>query len=223
MSARVKAVAAGIRRVHGTAVDQAAPITVAILRRMLEVAPPGLAGTRDQALLLTGFAGALRRSEIVALRGEDLAEVDEGLVVTITRSKGDQEGAGRQIGIPYGSNRLTCPVRSMDAWMQSARISSGPVFLPVDRHGRLDPGHRGELSAVAVNRLVKSYARRIGLDPDRYGAHSLRAGLATSAAEAGVAERAIMNQTGHRSLPVMRGYIRSGTLFKENAAAQVGL
>jgi integrase len=76
---------------------------------------------------------------------------------------------------------------------------------------------------VAVNRLVKSYARRIGLDPDRYGAHSLRAGLATSAAEAGVAERAIMNQTGHRSLPVMRGYIRSGTLFKENAAAQIGL
>jgi integrase len=76
---------------------------------------------------------------------------------------------------------------------------------------------------VAVNRLVKSYARCIGLDPDRYGAHSLRAGLATSAAEAGVAERAIMNQTGHRSLPVMRSYIRSGTLFKENAAAQVGL
>ncbi len=72
-------------------------------------------------------------------------------------------------------------------------------------------------------RMVKTYAARIGLDADRYGAHSLRAGLATSAAEAGVSERAIMNQTGHRSLPVMRGYIRSGTLFKENAAAQVGL
>ncbi len=103
--------------------------------------------------------------------------------------------------------------------MQAARISSGPVFLPVDRHGRLDPAHRGRLSPVSV----KTYARRNGLDPDRYGAHSLRAGLATSAAEAGVSERAIMNQTGHRSLPVMRGYIRSGSLFKENAAAQVGL
>ncbi|HSH58500.1 MAG TPA: hypothetical protein VK988_02445 [Acidimicrobiales bacterium] len=97
------------------------------------------------------------------------------------------------------------------------------MFLPVDRYGRLHPGGRGALSPVAVHRLVKSYARRIGLDPDRFGAHSLRAGLATSAAEAGVAERATMNQTGHRSLPVMRGYIRSGTLFKENAAAQVGL
>lgn len=110
--------------------------------------------------------------------------------------------------------------------MQAARISSGPVFLPVDRHGRFDPSRRGALAVVPINRLVKSYARRIGLDAARHGAHSLRAGLATSAAEAGVAgvaERAIMNQTGHRSLPVMRGYIRSGTLFKENAAAQVGL
>ncbi len=222
-SGRVKAVSAGICRVHGTAVDQAAPITVAVLRRMLEVAPPGLAGTRDRALLLIGFAGALRRSEIAALEAEALGEVDEGLVLTITRSKTDQEGAGRQVGIPYGSNRATCPVRSLDAWMQAARISSGPVFLPVDRHGRLDPSRRGALAPVATNRLVKSYARRIGLDPARYGAHSLRAGLATSAAEAGVAERAIMNQTGHRSLPVMRGYIRSGTLFKENAAAQIGL
>ena len=222
-SARVQAVSTGIRRVHGAGVDQAAPITVAILRRMLEVAPPGLAGTRDRALLLVGFAGALRRSEIVALEAENLQEVDEGLVVTVAKSKTDQEGAGRPIGIPYGSNLLTCPVRSLDAWMQAARISSGPVFLPVDRHGRLDPAQRGRLSPVAVNSLVKTYARRIGLDPDRYGAHSLRAGLATSAAEAGASERAIMNQTGHRSLPVMRGYIRSGTLFKENAAAQVGL
>ncbi|HEV2811065.1 MAG TPA: site-specific integrase [Acidimicrobiales bacterium] len=222
-SARVQAVSAGIRRVHGAGVDQAAPITVAILRRMLEVAPPGLSGTRDRALLLVGFAGALRRSEIVALAAENLQEVDEGLVVTVAKSKTDQEGTGRPIGIPYGSNLLTCPVRSLDAWMQAARISSGPVFLPVDRHGRLDPADRGRLSPVAVNRLVKTYARRIGLDPDRYGAHSLRAGLATSAAEAGASERAIMNQTGHRSLPVMRGYIRSGTLFKENAAAQVGL
>ncbi|MDP9419478.1 MAG: tyrosine-type recombinase/integrase [Actinomycetota bacterium] len=222
-SARVQAVATGIRRVHGAGVDQAAPITVGLLRRMLEVVPPGLGGTRDRALLLVGFAGALRRSELVALAAEDLDEVDEGVVVTITKSKTDQEGAGRSIGVPYGSNLLTCPVRALDAWMQTARISSGPVFLPVDRHGRLDPGRRGRLSPVAVNRLIKTYAARIGLDPDHYGAHSLRAGLATSAAEAGVSERAIMNQTGHRSLPVMRGYIRSGTLFKENAAAQVGL
>ena len=110
-------------------------------------------------------------------------------MLTVAKSKTDQEGAGRPIGIPYGYNLLTCPVRSLDAWMQEARISSGPVFLPVDRHGRLDPAHRGRLSAVAVSRLVKTYARRIGLDPDRYGAHSLRAGLATSAAEAGASGR----------------------------------
>ncbi len=84
----------------------------------------------------------------MALAAEDLDEVDEGVVVTITRSKTDQEGTGRAIGIPYGSNLLTCPVRALDAWMQAARISSGPVFLPVDRHGRLDPGHRGRLSPL---------------------------------------------------------------------------
>ncbi len=94
---------------HGTAVDQAAPITVAILRRMLEVAPRGLAGTRDRALLLIGFAGALRRSEIAALEAEALEQVHEGLVLTVTRSKTDQEGAGRQVGIPYGSNRRHVP------------------------------------------------------------------------------------------------------------------
>lgn len=87
------------------------------------------------------------------LETKSLQEVDEGLVLTIARSKTDQGGAGRQLGIPDGSNRMTCPVRSLDAWMQAARISSGPVFLPVDRHGRLDPSRRAALAPVAINRL----------------------------------------------------------------------
>lgn len=151
------------RRTIGTAVDQSAPITVAILRRMLKVAPPGLRGTRDRALLLIGFAGALRRSEITGLEMASLREVDEGLVLTVAKSKGDQEAGGRPIGIPYGSDLLTCSVRALDAWVQAARISEGPVFLPVDRHDRLDPNQRGRLAPVAVHRLVQSYVRRIGL------------------------------------------------------------
>lgn len=221
---RVQTVAGGIRRTIGTAVDQAAPVTVAILRRMLTAAPPGLRGTRDRALLLIGFAGALRRSEITGLEMASLRKVDEGLVLTVAKSKGDQEAGGRPVGIPYGSDLLTCPVRAVEAWVQKARVFEGPVFLPVDRHDRLDPNQQGKLAPVAVHRLVRSYARRIGLEhPECYGAHSLRAGFATSAAEAGVSERAIMNQTGHSSLTVMRGYIRRGTLFKDNAAAMVGL
>ncbi len=147
-------------------------------------------------------------------------EVSEGVILTKRRSKTDQEGAGEQLGVPYGSNPSTCPVRAVDAWCQQARLSDGPLFRPVDRHGRLGPGR---LSAAGANRLVQRAVTRAGLPPGRYSAHSLRAGLATSAANAGVSERSIMNQTGHRSLVVARGYIRQGTLFVDNAAAQVGL
>src|SRR5207248_19441 len=108
---------------HGTAEDQAVPITVALLRRMLAALPPGASGTRDAALLLVGFAGALRRSELVALDVADLEERHEGLVITLRRSKTDQEGVGRPVGIPYGSNPATCPVRNLRAWLDLAGIT----------------------------------------------------------------------------------------------------
>lgn len=216
----VKAVWAGIRRVHGTASDGSAPLTVSLLRRVVDALPDDLAGRRDRALLLVGFAGALRRSELVALDVADLEERHEGLVLRIRRSKTDQEAAGRQVGLPYGSNPTTCPVRSLRIWLEIASITAGPLFRPVNKGGNLGPGR---LSASSANRAVQRAVARAGLDPRPYSAHSLRAGLATSAAEAGVSERAIMNQTGHRSLAVARGYIRSGSLFRDNAAAQVGL
>ena len=178
----VMAVWAGIRRVHGTAADQAAPISVPLLRRMVEAAPPGPAGARDRALLLVGFAAALRRSELVALDVADAEERDEGLAVTIRRSKTDQEGAGSQVGVPYDSNPLTCPVRSLRSWLELAGITDGPLFRPVDRHGRISPAR---LSPAGANRLVQRAVARTGADPRPYSAHSLRAGLATAAAEAG--------------------------------------
>ena len=110
-------------RAHGTAPDKASPLTVDLLRRTIDALPPGLAGTRDRALLLVGFAGALRRSELIALDVDDVDPVSEGLVLTKRRSKTDQEAAGEQLGIPYGSNPSTCPVRAVDAWCQAARIS----------------------------------------------------------------------------------------------------
>ncbi|MGH9011278.1 MAG: site-specific integrase [Acidimicrobiia bacterium] len=218
--AMVKAVWAGIRRVHGTAADGAAPLTVGLVRRVVDALPSDLAGHRDRALLLVGFAGALRRSELVVLDVADVEDRHEGLVVRIRRSKTDQDGAGRQVGLPYGSNPATCPVRSLRAWLEAAQITAGALYRPVTRHKRVGPGR---LSAASANRIVQRAVARAGLDPRPYSAHSLRAGLATSAAEAGVSERAIMAQTGHRSLAVARGYIRSGSLFRDNAAAQVGL
>jgi integrase len=177
-------------------------------------------GTRDRAIVLLGFAGAFRRSELVGLDTEDCAFGRDGLTVTLRRSKTDQEGQGRKIGIPYGSNPETCPVRVLQAWIGRAGITAGPLFRALNRHGQLQPGR---LSGIDVARVVKKLAQRSGLDGAKYAGHSLRAGHATSAAIAGASERSIMNQTGHRSVQMVRRYIRDGSLFRENSAGKLGL
>lgn len=211
---------AGIRRTHGTAQHGKAPAVTEDIRVMVERLPDNLLGQRDRALLLVGFAGAFRRSELVALDMTDVEIRKEGLVVTIRRSKTDQDGAGRQVGIPYGSNPTTCPVRALQAWVEASGIMAGPLFRSVNKGGRLQSDR---LSDKAVALVVKRAAEAAGLDPVNYAGHSLRAGLATSAAAAGATERAIMAQTGHRSTAMVRRYIRQGSLFRENAAASVGL
>ncbi|RIV29285.1 integrase [Alicyclobacillaceae bacterium I2511] len=219
-SETVKAVWRGIRNTHGVAVSPKAPILVEDLRRMIQQAPPHLLGLRDRSLLLIGFAGAFRRSELVSLDVDDATFTREGLTLTLRRSKTDQEGAGRKVGIPYGSHIETCPVRTLEDWLQAAGLDSGPLFRRVDKAGRVGSER---LSDKTVARVVKKYAVGIGLNERDYAGHSLRAGLATSAAMAGASERAIMAQTGHKSVHMVRRYIREGSLFRENAAAQVGL
>jgi integrase len=219
-TAKVRLTWQGIRRTIGTAPEGKAPVVTADVRAMVDALPANLLGVRDRALLLVGFAGAFRRSELVGLDVSDVEETGDGLVVTLRRSKTDQEGAGRKVGLPYGSRPATCPVRALRAWLDASGTSDGPIFRPVDRHGRLSP-HR--LSGDAVALVVKRSAARVGLDPARYAGHSLRAGLVTSAAAAGVQERVIAEQTGHRSMLVLRRYIREASLFRENAAAAVGL
>ncbi|WP_394793451.1 tyrosine-type recombinase/integrase [Armatimonas sp.] len=179
-----------------------------------------LIACRDRALLLLGFAGAMRRSELVGLDVADVVETADGLVVTIRRSKTDQEGQGRKIGIPYGSKLATCPVRSVRAWKARAQVTEGPLFRQVNRHGKVLEGRLGDRTVALV---VKRAVAATGVDAASYAGHSLRAGLATAAAMAGVSERVIQGQTGHKSLPILRRYIREGSLFRENAAAEVGL
>jgi site-specific recombinase XerD len=217
---RVRLVNAGIRRVHGVAPRQVRPVVTEDLRRMVDTCGQDPAGTRDRALLLVGFAAALRRSELVALDATDVEETKDGLILTVRRSKTDQEGAGRKIGVPYGSNLGTCPVRAWRAWVEKAGITEGPLFRGIDRHGNIA---EGRLSDRGVALVVKRRAKSAGIDPRTVSGHSLRAGLATSAAVAGVSERAIAATTGHKSMTVLRGYIRDGSLFTENAAAAVGL
>jgi site-specific recombinase XerD len=210
----------GIRRTKGTAPAQKAPALTDDIRAMVDAAGDGMIGARDRALVLAGFAGAFRRSELVALDVEDCAFGKDGLTITLRRSKTDQDGAGRKIGIPYGANPETCPVRVLQSWMDQAGITSGPLLRSISRHGRVQPGR---LSGVDVARVVKKLAERAGLDAAKYAAHSLRAGHATSAAIAGASERSIMNQTGHRSVQMVRRYIRDGSLFRKNSAGKLGL
>ncbi len=218
--AAVRAVWSGIRRAKGVAQQGKAPATMPVVKAMIEHLPANLLGARDRAMLLLGFAGAFRRSELVGL---DVADVDitrEGAVMTLRHSKTDQEGQGSKKGIPYGSNPDTCPVRALQGWLEASGITAGPLFRYINRHGQLGPDR---LTDQAVALVVKRQAKAAGLDPAEYAGHSLRAGLATAAAMAGASERAIMNQTGHRSTAMLRRYIRDGSLFRENAAATVGL
>lgn len=217
---RVRTVMAGIRRAKGVSQQGKKPIVTEDLRCMLELLPDNLQGLRDHALLLAGFAGAFRRSELVALNVEDLEFNRDGLVITIRRSKTDQEGQGRRVGLPYGSRPETCPVRAIQTWIDFLGQTTGPVFRAVNRHGQVSARR---LSDRAVALVVKRAVERVGLSASEFAGHSLRAGLATSAAAAGVSERSIMAQTGHRSVTTVRKYIREGSLFLENAAAKVGL
>jgi site-specific recombinase XerD len=219
-SAMVTNTMKGIRRTKGTTPVQKSAALTDDIRAMVEVADAGVIGSRDRALILLGFAGAFRRSELVALDVADCSFSNDGLTITLRRSKTDQEGQSRKVGIPYGSNPDTCPVRTVQGWLELAGIAGGPLFCSITRHGQVQPER---LSAIDVARVVKKLARRAGLDPARFAGHSLRAGHATSAAIAGASERSIMNQTGHRSVQMVRRYIRDGSLFRDNSAGKLGL
>ena len=218
----IRDVLTGIRRDKAKAGVVTVKKTAAVsddIRLMVATLGEGTIGVRDRALLLLGFAGAFRRSELVALDASDVTVRKEGLAVTIRRSKTDQEGIGRQVAICYGSDPTTCPVRAVKAWMTMVG-KDGPLFRGVNKGGAIQ-SDRMHPSSVAL--IVKRAAEAAHLDPALYAGHSLRSGFATTAARNGASESAIMRQTGHRSIQVVRGYIRSGDLFREPAAAKLGL
>ncbi len=227
-SGRLDRAAAGMRRDRARAPRQVRPLTLRDLKRVVSRLPTDLTGVRDRALLLVGFAGALRRSELVALdlagsaRSDSictLAFVAGGLRIWLGRSKTDQDGDGQLIAIPFGRTRL-CPVAALRAWLDLAAISSGPIFRPISRHGRLEARR---LRPEAVAEIVKRAAERADLDPALFSGHSLRAGFVTTAAEADVATELIMKQTRHRKAETVAIYVREADAFRRNAAGKVGL
>jgi integrase len=211
----VRMAAAGIRKRLGTASHHVSRIRERDLVMMVAALPDDLRGLRDRALLLVGFVGGMRRSELVGLDVEDVVEEREGLRVTIRRSKTDQEGAGREIGLVRGRHRVTDVVAAVTEWRTAAGIDNGPLFREVDRGSRVGSAR---LSDKAVARTVKRAAERVGIDPATVSGHSLRGGLATSAARAGAPERMIMRTTGHKSEAMVRRYIDDGNLFEESAS-----
>ena len=218
----VREVLKGVRRIHGVAPRQKAPIDVDTLKEMVGGLDAGdLRGMRDRTLLLLGFSGAFRRAELVGLDVEDIVFVKHGLEVTIRRSKTDQDGEGHKIGVLAGLNAETCPSRALRAWLAAGGVSTGPVFRAVGR--RRQGTSSARLSEKVVADVVKAAAARVGLDASSFAGHSLRAGFITSAAKAGRAERSIMAISRHRSTEMLRRYIRDVGLFEDHAASGIGL
>ena len=209
---KVKSVVRGIRKSIGTAPAKKSPATADVVAQMLATCPATLRGKRDRALLALGFAGAFRRSELVALQVADLAETPDGFSVTIRHSKTDQEAAGQTIAIPRGTKLR--PVEAVRAWLDAAGITEGPIFRPINRGRRVV---NARLTAESAAQVVKDAAERAGLDPAAFAGHSLRAGFLTSAAGAGASIFKMMDQSRHKSVETLRGYVRNAETFKDHA------
>ena len=199
----------GIKRVKGTYQKSKKPILINDLKLIIKAIDEDKNlnnKTKNKALLLTGFAGGFRRSELVAILYEDIEFVEEGVKIFVRRSKTDQSGEGMTKGIPYFSNNKYCPVISLKQWIQEKKIKSGKIF---------------DMSDKNVALTIKKYAGIAGLDKNKYSGHSLRSGFATSTAELGAEERSIMAMTGHKTTQMVRRYIKEANLFKNNALNKI--
>ncbi|KAA0122065.1 hypothetical protein CIW48_20195 [Methylobacterium sp. P1-11] len=227
----------GLQRAHGQPAAKKRPLMTMELRRAVEALPRTLTGKRDRALILVGFAAALRRSELASLEiaqsdgASWIEERSDGLVIHLARTKTDQKGEGAEIGVPYGSNPETCPVRTYRAWLKASKLKAGPAFRPIARNDRIrDRALTGKSVATIVKSAVEAAALADGDTPRQaakkaaaYAGHSLRSGLATSAAANDAPGHAIQRQLRHRKFDTTAGYIRSGQLFRQNPAGMAGL
>jgi integrase len=198
----------GIRRTFGRPQRRVAALTSDQLAMIIAALGKSVTDIRDAAILLMGFAGAFRRSELVAIDREDV-QIDEiGAAVILCRSKSDQTGHGRTVSIPRVRGCL-CPIAALEEWLQVSGIAGGPLFRPVAKSGRTA---ERRICAEAVARILKKRTRAVGCDPSRYSGHSLRAGFVTEAARLGLAKWRIKAQTGHLSDSILERYIREAAV-----------
>jgi integrase len=212
----IKRLLSGIRRTIGVAKRPKEAFTVELLRDAVALIPNTMAGHRDRAVLLLGFGGAFRRSELAALNVGDLEFCAEGLRVSLRSSKTDQEKHGRVVGIPYGRDSKFCPALAVRHWLVAAGIYEGRVFRSLDKR-RMG----ASLTDKSIANVVKLAANSVGLEFDDFSGHSLRSGFCTSAAHAGVDAHGLMRQTGHASIKSVLGYIREADVFRANPAREL--
>ena len=200
----------GIKRTNGSNQKGKKPLLIndlkAIIKAIHESKEKDFRKTRDKALVLIGFSGGFRRSELVDVEYEDIEFATEGVKIFVKRSKTDQSGEGMTKAIPYFDNENFCPVKSLKNWIEVSDLKEGKIF---------------NISDKSVALIIKKYANYAGLDAHRYAGHSLRSGFATSTAESGAEERNIMAMTGHKTTEMVRRYIKEANLFKNNALNKI--
>lgn len=213
----------GVDRTHGEPARRAQALMTPEIRQLIEGCGADLTGRRDRALLLVGFAGAFRRSELVALQVSHLVASRGGLRVTIFRSKTDPAGDGADLFLPRGEHPETCPVTALRAWLKAAAITSGPIFRKVGRGQKVSPR---ALTADGVRQVLAKRAAEAGLKgtlAEPISPHGLRAGFITTAYANHVPDEEIMGHTRHKSLTTMRGYVRRAKLGRSPPAGKLGL
>jgi len=212
----------GIRRVKGSFQKGKKPILInhlkSIINSINEQNKNEIKKLRDKTIILVGFGGGFRRTELISIDYEDLEFVPEGLKITIRKSKTDQLGEGMLKGLPYFDDVNYCPVINLRKWLEISKIKSGPIFRRFSKGSILTDNRLTDQSVVL---LIKEYLRLAGIDNENFAGHSLRSGFATVAADSGADERSIMAMTGHKTTQMVRRYIREANLFKNNALNKV--
>ena len=212
----------GIRRIKGSIQKGKKPLLIKHLKLIINVINEQkieeIVKLRDKSIILIGFGGGFRRSELISIDQEDLEFVEEGLKIFIKRSKTDQFGEGMIKGLPYFDNENYCPVLNLKKWLEISKIKSGPIFRRFSK-GSLLTNKR--LSDQSVVLLMKKYLNIAGIENKNFSGHSLRSGFATVAAESGADERSIMAMTGHKTTQMVRRYIKEANIFKNNALNKI--
>ena len=212
----------GIKRVKGSIQKGKKPILINHLKSIINVIDQQkideIKKSRNKTIVLVGFGGGFRRTELISIDYEDLEFVPEGVKITIKRSKTDQFGEGMVKGLPYFSNELYCPVINLKKWLELSNIKSGPIFRRFAKGSVLTNNRLTDQSVVLI---IKDCLNLAGIENKNYSGHSLRSGFATVAAESGADERSIMAMTGHKTTQMVRRYIREANIFKNNALSKI--